>query len=321
MRYVAAPLRGLIVPALLLAGAGAPRVLARVIPVSTPPPAPPAQASPAVGLTVTGTERMTAPMPLLSSAAPTPTSSSGDTEDLFVYAQLSYTGTAELHFYAGDIGLDDAAGVIQSPQPCDLSSKLSSKTLISPPTGPATVSTCLRYTITTNDASNMFLKYVHTEQTAGSASGTPYHASAPVHNPPFSTPRRVYATATQPAFQAYVLDEALVGGYIALNVDRLYAGGVNAAVSTSIGDYIKRQAGKLVADRQAFLAVAPGSDLKAKTEQTNVSRVLTAIQQDLLTAPTLRTYAQWAHWRAAFTADNDYMAGLYDSWPATVASP
>jgi len=272
-------------------------------------------------LTVTGTERMTAPAPLLSSAAPTPTSSSSDTEDLFVYAQLSYTGTAELHFYASDIGLDDAAGVIQSPQPCDLSSKLPSKTLISPPTGPAIVSTCLRYTISTNDASNMALEYVHTEQASQNAPGTPYHASATVHNPPFSTPRRVYATATQPAFQAYVLDEALVGGYIALNVDRLYAGGVNAAVSTSIGDYIKRQAGKLAADRQAFLAVAPGSDLKAKMEQASVSRVLTAIQQDLLAAPTLRTYTQWAHWHTAFTADNNYMAGLYDSWPATVASP
>ena len=316
MRYVAAPLRGLIVPALILA-AGAPPTLTRVIPVSTPPP------SPSVGLTVTGTERMTAPAPLLSSAAPTPTSSSGDTEDLFVYAQLSYTGTAELHFYASDIGLLDASGAIQSPQPCDLSSKLSSKTLISPPTGPATVSTCLRYTITTNDASNMALEYVHTEQTVGSASGagTPYHASARVHNPPFSTPRRGYATATQPAFQTYVLDEALVGGYIALNVDRPYAGGADAAVPASIGAYVKQQASKLAADQTAFLAVAPGSDLKAKAEQMNVSRVLTAIQQDLLAAPTLRTYAQWARWRATFTADNDYMAGLYDSWPATVAAP
>jgi len=321
MRYVAAPLRGLIVPALLLAGSGAPRVLARVIPVSTPPPAPPAQTSPAVGLTVTGTERMTAPAPMLSSAAPTPTSSSSDTEDLFVYAQLSYTGTAELHFYAGDIGLLDASGVMQSPQPCDLSSKLPSKTLISPPTGPATVSTCLRYTITTTDTSNMALEYVHTEQTAGSVSGTPYHASTRVRNPPFSTPRRVYATATQPAFQAYVLDEALVGGYIALNVDRLYAGGADGAVPISVGAYIKQQAGKLATDHQAFLAVAPGSDLKAKTEQVNVSRVLTAIQQDLLAAPTLRTYAQWARWRAAFTVDNDYMATLYDSWPATIATP
>jgi len=264
---------------------------------------------------------MTAPASVLSSAAPTPTSSSSDTEDLFVYAQLSYTGTTELHFYAGDIGLDDATGVEQPPQSCDLSSKLPSKTLIAPPNGLAIVATCLRYTIATNDTSNMFLKYVHTEQAAGSASGTPYHASAPVHNPPFSTPRRVYATATQPAFQAYVLDEALVGGYIALNVDRLYADGADDAVPTAVGAYIKQRVGKLATDRQAFLAIAPGSDLKAKTEQTNVSRVLTAIQQDLLAAPALRTYAQWAHWRAAFTADNDYMAGLYDSWPATVASP
>ena len=287
--------------------------------MSTPAPLPPAQASSAVGLTVTGTERMAAAAPVLSSAAPTPTSNSGS-EDLFVYAQLSYTGTTELHFYAGDIGLLDASGAMQSPQPCDLSSKLSSKTLISPPTGPATVSTCLRYTVSTNDASNLALEYVHTEQTTQNAVGALYHASAMVKNPPVSTPRRVYATATQPAFQTYVLDESLVGGYIALNVDRLYAGGSDAVVPTSVATYIKRQAGRLAADRQAFLAVASGSDLKAKTEQVNVARVLAAIQQDLLAAPTLRTYAQWAHWRATFTADNDYMAGLYDSWPATVAS-
>ncbi len=263
---------------------------------------------------------MAAPAPPLSSAAPTPTSNS-NMEDLFVYAQLSYTGTTELHFYAGDIGLDDARGVIQPPQPCDLSSKLSSKTLISPLTGPAIVSTCLRYTIATNDASNLALEYVHTEQASQNASGTPYHTSATVGNPPFSTPRRVYATATQPAFRAYVLDVALVGGYIALNVDRLYAGGANAAVPTSVGAYIKRQASKLATDQTAFLAVAPGSDLKAKMEQANVSRVFAAIQKDLLAAPALRTYAQWARWRAVFTADNDYMATLYDSWPATVTSP
>ncbi len=319
MRYVAVPLRALIVPPLLLAGAGAPRALAQAILVSTPPPVV-AQPASSVSLKVTGTERMAAPAPVLSSAAPTPTSSSGS-EDLFVYAQLNYTGTTELHFYAGDIGLLDASGVMQSPQPCDLSSKLASKTLISPPTGPAVVSTCLRYTIATNDASNLALEYDHTEQASQNASGTPYHTSTSVGNPPFSTPRRVYATATQPAFQAYVLDEALVGGYIALNVDRLYAGGANAAVPTSVGTYIKRQASKLAADQTAFLAVAPGSDPKAKMEQANVSRVLAAIQQDLLAAPALRTYAQWARWRAAFTADNDYMAGLYDSWPATVASP
>lgn len=274
-----------------------------------------------MGLTVTGVERMTAPAPMLSSAVPTPTSSSGAMEDLFVYAQLSYTGTAELHFYAGDIGLRDANGAMQSPQPCDLSSKLSSKTLLSPPNGPATVSTCLRYTVATNDASHMSLEYFHTEQPSQNTPGTLYRQSALVHNPPFPTPRRVYATVTQPAFQAYVLDEALVGGYIALNVDRLYAGGGDAAVPTSVGNYVKQQAQKLAADQTAFLAVAPGSDLKAKTEQTNVSRVLTAIQQDLLAVTMLRTYAQWAHWRAAFTADNDYMASLYDSWPATVASP
>ena len=316
--FVATRLRTGVALAVLLAGA-APRALAQALPVSTPPPAA-AQPSSAVSLKVTGTERMAAPAPVLSSAAPTPTSSSGS-ENLFVYAQLSYTGTAELHFYADDIGLRDAGGVMQSPQPCDLSSKLSSKILISPPTRPAIASTCLRYTMSTNDASNLALEYDHTEQAAQNAPGTPYHTSVAVFNPSTSTPRRVYATATQPAFKAYVLDEALVGGYIALNVDHLYVGGVDAAVPTSVGAYIKRQAEKLATDQTAFLAIASGSDLKVKMEQANVSRVLAAIEKDLLAAPALRTNAQWARWHTTFTADNDYLASLYDSWPATVASP
>ena len=343
MRYVAAPLWGLIVLAVLLVGlvgVAAPRALAHAIPVSTsaptkparpaaPLPTPPPPSLPLVQLTVRKVERVAVPVPPQSQAITTTPTPGGSMEYLFVSAQLRYSGTSDvLHFYAGDIGLHDASGVIQLPQSCDPSVKLPSKTLIASratpaaPVTPAVAPACLRYMVSVNTATTMALWYTHTEQAAQGVTPTVYSILGPsVPYPPQESARRVYATATQPAFKAYLLDEALAGGYIALDVDPLYAGGSDATVPGPVLEKIRGQVAKLVDDRRAFLSVAAAADPDVQTERIDVDNVFkTILEQDLKAVSALRTYAQWAQWHTAFTADNSLLASLYDSWPATLAA-
>ncbi len=345
MRHIAA--RSAVILAVILAAAIGPRVFAQrpVAPTSTLPAAPAAtqpvatQAatqplSTAVQLKVTGVERGPAPPPppvstVVGSPTPTPSSVSAD---LFIYVKMSYNGATTLHFYAGDIGLRDPSGAVQSPQPCDRASKLSSKVLMAlSAVAPATASSCLRYSVSvsTTGAGDMALEYGHTEPTAQNTAGTPYVASALIPGarvPATPTPRRAYATATWPALRQYLRDEALVGGYIALNVDPLYAGGAGATIPTAARDYIARQVSALAGDHAAFLAV-DAADLSLRfnldtiKERTDADNALTALDDDVKAAATLRTNAQWAQWRARLTADNDVLDSLYEAWPATIVTP
>ncbi len=301
------------VPLVLLAGIVGSRVFAQ----APPPP------SSSVHLVVSGVERVPAPLPITAPMTATPSPSSIP-QDLFVSVKVYYSDTTNLlHFYAGDISLRDAYGAVQSPRTCDASGKLTSKSLIAPsPTVSATMSGCLRYTASLGAASSMALQYFHTEQIAQNAPPTFYHASAAVPNPPAPSGRRVYATATQPALRACLLDEALAGGYITLNVDPLYANGADATVPGAVRAYIARQAARLAADHQAFLAVpAVPASADVRKERLEADTILTAIENDLATAGTLRSNARWMQWHAAFTAHNGALAALYDGWPAVVPAP
>ena len=307
--------------ALLLGGVG-PRVFAQG-PVPPPSPAPAGQ----LQMIVSSVER--APVLPVATLPGTPAPAPADSSvDLFVYVKVRYTGTDPLHFYAGDIGLRDASGAVKPPQACDPSGKLSSTLLISPPApgGPATVRACLRYTVSANGLPSLVLEYLHTEQSSQNAAGTLYRVPVDVPAakvPAKPTPRRVYATATGPALRRYLLDEALAGGYIALNLDPLYADGADVAVPAATRAYIAGQATTLAADHRAFLAVDASSpsvtsDSHTKKERADVDAVLKAIDASLAALPTLRTNAQWARWHATFALENDILAGLYEAGPATL---
>lgn len=325
MKHVSA-LTVIAIVVLLLSGVVGPRVFAQG-PVTPPSPAPAPAPMGQLQIEVTGVER--APALPAATLPGTPAPAPADSPvDLFVYVKVRYSGADPLHFYAGDIGLRDASGVVQSPQACDLSGKLSSKLLMSPPppAGPATVRACLHYTVSTSGLASLALEYLYTEQASQSAPGVLYRVPAGVPAakiPGAPTPRRAYATATRPALRRYLLDEALAGGYIALNLDPLYAGGADATVPGTIRGYIAGQAARLAADHRAFLAVdasSPGvtSDPQTKKERADVDGVLTAIDASLAALPALRANAQWAQWRATFALENDVLAGLYEAWPATV---
>jgi len=308
MTYKIASLTALVV---LLGGI----VGARVFAQAPPPP------SSSVQLVVSGVERVPAPPPPVTAPITATPSPGSIPQNLFVSVKVYDTDTVNLlHFYAGDIGLRDAYGAVQPPRACDASGKLSSKSLIAPsPTVSATMSVCLRYTVSMSAAGGMALQYFHTEQIAQNAPPTAYHASAIVPNPPAPSGRRVYATATQLALRACLLDEALAGGYIALNVDPLYSGGADAIVPPAARTYIARQGARLAADHHAFLAVpAMPANADATKERLAADLILTAIENDLATAGALRANARWLRWRATFTAHNDALADLYDGWPAVV---
>ncbi len=119
---------------------------------------------------------------------------------------------------------------------------------------------------------------------------------------------------TQPAFQSYLVDEALVAGYIRLNLDTLDSGNGAVAVPAAARAYLRGGRTTLLGDHGAFDRVAAsGSDAQRLKAQADAA--FNAVERDLAAVQTLRRASDWRPWRAAFTRDDQALADLYQLWP------
>jgi len=264
-----------------------------------------------VQLAVIDVEMVPSPLP-----ATAPTTTTVTSEELYVKLRVRYTGPDMLRFSPDDIGLVDSSGKWHDPKSYDSAGKLTSATLIAPAPGRyAEQSGWLHYTVPIGVATIMKMVYEHTEQTPQGTPITVKLGDRMVSNPPHATLYRVYATATRPYLRAYLLDEALAGGQVSLDVASLYADGADHTVPGAVLMSLRRQLGKLAPDRRAF-DVVPAPDAAAQSERAQANAAFVAIEKDLVVVGTLHTQARWVAWYAQFIIDNNTLAALYDTWPA-----
>src|SRR5579884_2402419 len=140
-------------------------------------------------------------------------------EELFVYVTVHYTGPSVLYLDPWSFRLIDGADTLWTPTSYDGPARLRGKELV----GDARLAGWLLFVLP-NGAANLALGYKQTQ--SGKTLSTAFITDR--RFTPHPSPSRDYAVNTQPAFQSYLVDEALVAGYIRLNLDTLDSG--NGAV-------------------------------------------------------------------------------------------
>jgi hypothetical protein len=229
-------------------------------------------------------------------------------EEVFIYADVRYSGADVLHLSPWNFRIQDASGVEHGPQSYDGADPLKSEDLL----GKAHTAGWLLFTMP-KSARNLILVYQQTVQTqSGIKEDVPLAQTASFT--PRPNLKRLYAANTQQALDAYLLDEALTAGYIRMQVDPLYADGGNGALPGDVRARLQHLRAVLGQDHRAFdLIAAP--DAQARLLKSDADSAFTAIEGDVAAARTLRRYADWLSWNAAFTTDDHALADLYQIWP------
>lgn len=226
-------------------------------------------------------------------------------EELFVYVAIHYSGPSVLNLDPWSFRLIDDADSLWTPVSYDGPGRLRGKELV----GDAHLGGWLLFVIP-NGAANVALGYKQTQ--SGKTLSTAFITDR--RFTPHHSPARDYAVGTQPAFQAYLVDEALVAGYIRLNLDTLDSGNGAVAVLSSARAYLRNGRTTLLGDHGAFDRVA-ASGLDAQRLKARADAAFSAVEKDLSAVQTLRHAADWQPWRAAFTRDDHALADLYQAWP------
>lgn len=231
-------------------------------------------------------------------------------DDLFVEANVQYTGADVFRLSTSDFRLIDSGNVAQHAASYDGANPLQSTEF----TGSGSTKGWLLFKVKVSVRTRtLSLGYI---QTVSMPSGT----QQPMllgQSKPFSLgmpdPRRLYAANAQLALQTYLLDEAQAAGYIRENVAPLYASGAGSAIPAGVRARIAAFRRTLAGDRRAFDAVPSVSAARGLKAQSDTA--FAAIDRDLIALLSLHRTSDWLAWSTLFTTDDLALADLYQNWP------
>jgi len=237
-------------------------------------------------------------------------------EQLFVYVTITETmpATSVVTFDPHNLVLRDVDGLPHDQQTYEGAHALTSTSFLGPI---GHTKGWLLFTVPTNATGGLSLAYVQTPPGTSQGVSMPTFAAIPLTIPPPDA-TRVYATRAVDALRAYILDEALAAGDVAMDLDTLYTAGGGGPVPTAARAELGRQRALLGGDRARFDAVS-SADPRAQRLKATADAVFTAIENSLAAIGTVHTQAEWRAWRTTFGTDDHALGDLYQDWPGAQA--